>query len=262
MQRLLTPLIELSKSVGTYLRSEQGRIKASDIHFKGRSNDMVSRADKEAERRFVEGLSSMLPEAGFIAEEGTSSKIGEEFNWIIDPLDGTTNYLYGIPFYCTSVALRQNDTLVLGVIYDPIHDECFSAAKGMGAFLNGHPIQVSRQADLSKALVALGFPYDDRGKMRAYLGILKKMNAGTRGVRRPGAAALDMAYLACGRFDAFYEYGLSPWDIAAGSLIVSEAGGKVTDFYGLDGYLFGTNILCSNGSIHEGMMQLLESWDN
>ena len=257
---LLQPVIVLSKAIGTFLREEQSSIMQSDISFKGRSNDMVSRADKEAERRFVEGLEKLLPEAGFIAEEGTSTKKGDIYNWIIDPLDGTTNYLYGIPFYCTSVALRQNDEIVLGVIYDPVHDECFSAAKGEGARLNGKPVSVSAQDDLSMALVAMGFPYDDRGKMSTYLQLLDNVNARTRGIRRPGAAALDMAYLACGRFEVFYEYGLSPWDVAAGSLIVAEAGGKVTDFDGGDDFLFGEHILSANTKLHAEMLPLLNDW--
>lgn len=257
---LLQPVIDLSKAVGAFLRDEQSSIMQSDISFKGRSNDMVSRADKEAERRFVEGLEKLLPEAGFIAEEGTSTKKGEIYNWIIDPLDGTTNYLYGIPFYCTSVALRQNDEIVLGVIYDPVHDECFSAAKGEGAHLNGKRISVSVQDDLSMALVAMGFPYDDRGRMSAYLNILDEVNDRTRGIRRPGAAALDMAYLACGRFEVFYEYGLNPWDVAAGSLIAAEAGGKVTDFHGGGDFLFGENILCANGKLHTDFLPLFKSW--
>lgn len=258
---LLKPVIDLSKAVGAFLRDEQSSIMQSDISFKGRSNDMVSRADKEAERRFVEGLEKLLPEAGFVAEEGTSTKKGEIYNWIIDPLDGTTNYLYGIPFYCTSVALRKNDEIVLGVIYDPVHDECFSAVKGGGAHLNGKHIGVSTQGDLTKALVAMGFPYDDLGRMGDYLDILENVNSQTRGIRRPGAAALDMAYLACGRFDSFYEYGLSPWDVAAGSLIVQEAGGKVTDFSGSQDYIFGRQILGSNGLLHFRLIQMLEGWD-
>ncbi len=254
---LLPSVVELSREVGRFLRKLQSEIQQSEIQFKGRSNDMVSRADKEAEQRFVEGLSQLLPEAGFIAEEGTSTKIGKDYNWIIDPLDGTTNYLYGIPFYCTSVALRQKEHIALGVIYDPVHDECFSAALGQGAYLNGKRIAVSQQNDLSKSLIALGFPYDHRGKLAWYLDILERVTNSTRGVRRPGAAALDMAYLACGRFEAFYEYGLNPWDVAAGSIIVTEAGGRVSDFAGGDDYIFGENILCSNTLLHESLRSLL-----
>lgn len=218
----------------------------------------MSRADREAEHMFVQALEALLPEAGYIAEEGTQTRRGREYNWIIDPLDGTTNYLYGIPCYCTSVALRQMDTLVLGVIYDPVHDECFSAFKGGGAHLNDRRIHVSEQDDLNKALMATGFPYDNHGMQAAYLELLAAVNAHTRGIRRLGSAALDMAYVACGRFDAFYEYGLHPWDCAAGTLLIEEAGGKVTDFNGGGDYLFGHTLLSSNTLLHSDLQALTE----
>lgn len=260
LKEILPGVIDLSFEVGNFLKSEQASLGLSDASFKGRSNDLVSRADKEAEKRFVAGLRALLPEAGFIAEEGTSTERGERFNWIIDPLDGTTNYLYGIPFWCTSVALRDGDEVVLGVIFDPTHAACFDAFRGGGARLNATPISVSDQADMGRALVAMGFPYDDRGRMRDYLNILEAVNTRTRGIRRPGAAALDMAYLACGRFDAFYEYNLNPWDVAAGDIIIREAGGAVSDFDGGGDYLFGKQILCTNGRIHESFLPLFEAW--
>ena len=152
--------------------------------FKSQSNDLVSRADKEAERRFVSSLREILPEAGFIAEEGTAEPGNGDYHWIIDPLDGTTNYLYGIPFFCTSVALKHKNEIVLGVIYDPTHDECFSAAHGYGAFLNGRPMRVSEQTNFGHALVAMGFPYDKKGRLGAYLDILQRVTEDTRGIRR------------------------------------------------------------------------------
>jgi len=257
----LVTVEELSKEVGSFLKNEQDSILEADIEFKGRTNDLVSRADKEAETLFVEALEQLIPEAGFIAEEGTSTRKGDRFNWIIDPLDGTTNYLYGIPCYCTSVALIDGDELVLGVIYDPERNECFSAVKGQGAKLNGEPIHVSRQANLSKSLIATGFPYDNRGRQREYLDILEKVNRNTRGIRRLGSAALDLAYVACGRFDAFYEYGLNPWDCAAGALIIKEAGGQVSDFKGEENYLFGSSILSTNGKIYSDMLLFTQNWD-
>lgn len=260
LKELLSEVERISREVGAYLREEQNKIRSVDVQFKSKSNDLVSHADKEAERRFVEALRSVLPQAGFIAEEGTSEEGEGEYHWIIDPLDGTTNYLYGIPCYCTSVGLKQNDEIVLGVIYDPVHDECFSAAKGLGAKLNGKPMRVSAQADLSHSLVAMGFPYEKRGKLRTYLDILHDINEKTRGMRRPGAAAIDMAYVACGRFDAFYEYGLNPWDIAAGTILIREAGGTVTDFHGGDTFLFGETILCSNSLIHKDISKLFQNW--
>ncbi len=258
---MLDQVVALSKEVGHFLKSERVKITQQDIETKGRSNDLVSRADKEAERRFVDGLSAILPNAGFIAEEGTRTDRGERYNWIIDPLDGTTNYLYGIPCYCTSVALMDGNELAIGVIYDPERDECFAAERGKGATLNGQKIRVSIQSDLSKSLVAMGFPYDNKGKQAAYMKILAEVNTKTRGIRRLGSAALDLAYVACGRLDTFYEYGLSPWDCAAGALIVKEAGGNVTDFYGGADYVFGHSILSSNGQIHEAMLNFTKGWE-
>lgn len=260
MSDLLQKVIEISREVGQFLKNEQSKIRESEIEYKGRSNDMVSRADKEAEQKFVAYLSKLLSQSGFIAEEGTSSKVGMMDNWIIDPLDGTTNYLYGIPCYCTSVALQRNGELVLGVIYDPNQDECFAAEKGKGAFLNGERIKVSGQSVLDKSLIATGFPYDNRGRQRAYMDILLEVNSQSRGIRRLGSAALDMAYVAAGRFEAFYEYGLNPWDVAAGAVIVAEAGGMVSDFKDDQKFIENQTILCDNGKIHGEMLEFLKDW--
>lgn len=257
---LLTEVIKINRKVGAFLLEEQVKIQTSEIEFKGRSNDMVSRADKEAEQQFVSFLEKALPGAGFTAEEGTSTRIGEVFNWIIDPLDGTTNYLYGLPCFCTSVALEMHGELVLGVIYDPTRDECFSAEKGKGAFLNGEPINVSHHARLEEALVAMGFPYDGRGRQSEYLNILSSVISNSRGMRRLGSAALDMAYVACGRFDVFYEYGLHAWDCAAGAVLIREAGGKVSDFKNDSGFLQNQTILSDNGLLHDEMLEYLKNW--
>ncbi len=261
MLDLRADLESISRKVGQFLKSERTSIAKSDIIFKGRANDLVSRADKEAEVLFISFLEKLLPESGFIAEEGTSQKVGAEYNWIIDPLDGTTNYLYGIPCYCTSVALQKGNELILGVIYDPERDECFTAATGQGATLNGEPIHVSAETIAAHSLIAMGFPYDNKGKQLAYLDLLAKVNAATRGVRRLGSAALDMAYVACGRFDAFYEYGLHPWDCAAGAVIVREAGGMVTNFRGGEEFLSTRTMVCGNEAIHAALLPILSSWE-
>ncbi|HKK38922.1 MAG TPA: inositol monophosphatase family protein [Cryomorphaceae bacterium] len=259
LKELLKQVIEISIETGKFLRDERESIKASEIEMKSGKNDLVSRADKEAERRFVEFLRNVLPEAGYIAEEGTGER-AEKYNWIIDPLDGTTNYLFGIPCYCTSVALWKEGEILLGVIYDPERDECFSAAKGLGAFLNDNPIKVSGQKDMGLALLATGFPYNNKGRQMEYLKILAEVNSKSRGIRRLGAAAVDMAYVACGRFEGFYEYGLNAWDVAAGAIIIEEAGGKVSDFYGKDNYLFGSTLVCDNGLMHDELVELVKEW--
>lgn len=257
---MLNPVINISREVGAFLKSQQQLITKSEIEYKGRSNDMVSRADKEAEAMFVKFLGELLPEAGFIAEEGTSDKQGTEYNWIIDPLDGTTNYLYGIPVYCTSVALMQNDELVLGVIFDPERDECFAAAKGQGATLNGRPISVSQERKLEYSLLATGFPYDDQGREKDFMNILVDINKATRGIRRLGSAAIDMAYVACGRLEGFYEYGLQAWDCAAGAVIIREAGGAVSDFSGKDNFMDDRTLICSNKHIHADIEAFFKAW--
>ena len=259
LKELLKQVIEISIETGKFLRDERESIKASEIEMKSGKNDLVSRADKEAERRFVEFLRNVLPEAGYIAEEGTGER-AEKYNWIIDPLDGTTNYLFGIPCYCTSVALWKEGEILLGVIYDPERHECFSAAKGLGAFLNDNPIKVSGQKDMGLALLATGFPYNNKGRQMEYLKILAEVNSKSRGIRRLGAAAVDMAYVACGRFEGFYEYGLNAWDVAAGAIIIEEAGGKVSDFYGKDNYLFGSTLVCDNGLMHDELVELVKEW--
>jgi myo-inositol-1(or 4)-monophosphatase len=249
---LLQKLIQVSKEVGDFIKAQQ--LSPNEIEEKS-FNNLVSRVDKEAEQKFVSRLSQLLPDAGFIAEEGTGSPIDGGYNWIIDPLDGTTNFIHNIPFYCTSVALHGPDGLVLGVIYEPHLKECFSAIRGEGAWLNEKPIRVSSASELSKTLLATGFPYDDFGRQEAYMELLKDFTTNTRGIRRLGSAALDLAYVACGRCDAFYEYGLNPWDVAAGILIVEEAGGKVTGFQESDDPIFGADILSSNGQVHEQLVK-------
>lgn len=249
LTQLLNNVVDLSKKVGAYLISQ--RVSAADVELK-EFNSLVSFVDKEAERRFVEGLSEIFPEAGFIAEEGSGIR-SEKFNWIIDPLDGTTNFIHGIPVFCTSVALEKNGEILLGVIFDPNHNECFAAAKNQGATLNGNKISVSVTENLAQSLIATGFPYYDFGKQDAYLNLLKAMMKETRGVRRLGSAAIDLAYVACGRCEAFYEYALHPWDIAAGIILVEEAGGKVTGFPESADPLFGTDIIASNKHVHEAL---------
>lgn len=253
--RLLEDLEGISAEIGHWMAAQA--VSETEIEQKG-FNNLVSFVDKGAEERFVSALSKLLPQAGFIAEEGTGKRSAHGLNWIIDPLDGTTNYLHRFPVWCTSVALHHpQEGLLLGVVFDPNRNEIFSAAKAHGSKLNGATIQVSPCKDLKGALIGTGFPYDDFGLAEEYLQLLDFMTRNTRGVRRPGSAAIDLAYVAAGRLDAFYEYALNPWDVAAGILLIQEAGGNCSGFPGNDDPLFGPNLLASNGLLHPAMTTVI-----
>ncbi len=220
-------------------------------------NNLVSYVDKTAEKQLVEGLKSILPGSQFLTEEGTIEYTAGEWEWIIDPLDGTTNFIHNIPVFCISVALRKNQEIVLGVIYDPNHKECFTAIKNKGALLNGLPIRVSKAPSMATALIATGFPHRNFDGMDAYVSSLSYFFYRTRGLRRMGAAAIDLAYVACGRLDGFFELKLNPWDIAAGVLLVTEAGGRVGDFEGNQDFLFKSELLAGNPPVYEEMKEVL-----
>ena len=216
-------------------------------------NNLVTEIDRRSEEFLVTQLSDLLPGSGFIAEEGTGEPVKNGYNWIIDPIDGTTNFIHGIPAYCICIALEHDGQLLTGYIYDTVHEEMFRAARGRGAYLNNRRISVSGCTELKRSLLATGFPYDDFEFEDRYFGVLKTLTHETRGIRRLGSAALDMAYVACGRFEAFYEYGLNPWDIAAGIVIVEEAGGRCTDFSLGDQHLYGEEIIATNKHVHEDL---------
>ncbi|NVO21469.1 MAG: inositol monophosphatase [Bacteroidetes bacterium] len=255
---LCEQVIAIAKNNGSFFLREINKVKISDIEEKG-LHDFVSYVDKTAEANIVKELSRILPEAGFIAEEGTNITRGERFNWIVDPLDGTTNFLHHIPLYSISIALMEGEDIILGVVYEPNLDECFYAWKGENAKLNGKDISVSEQQVMQNSLLATGFPYIDYGKLEGYMELFMHFARNTSGLRRLGSAAVDLAYTACGRFEGFYEYGLHPWDVAAGAFIVQQAGGRVTDFSGGSSYIFNGEMLASNSVMHE---QLLDSIRN
>lgn len=256
MQQLLQEVIVLVKEVGEFIRSEAQNFDESKIEYKGK-NDLVSYVDKEAEKRLVQGLDELLPGSGFIAEEGTSKHQSDTYNWIIDPLDGTTNFTHGLPIFAISVALVKRKELSLGIVYDVMKDECFHATKGNGAYLNHVPIHVSQVKSLEKSLLATGFPYYNFDQMKQYLSILDECMQQTHGLRRMGSAAIDLVYTACGRFEGFFEYNLNAWDVAAGALIVQEAGGKVTDFKGGGDFLFGREIVAGS-AVQPQMLKLIQ----
>jgi myo-inositol-1(or 4)-monophosphatase len=251
-------VIALAKETGAFFLDEIHKVKTSDIEVKG-LHDFVSYVDKTAEARIVERLSEILPEAGFITEEQTATHCGEHFNWIVDPLDGTTNFLHHIPLYSVSIALMEDGKIVAGVVYEPNLDECFYSWKGGKVYLNEKEIQVSEQTEMRNTLLATGFPYKDFGLMDGYIELFTWFARNTSGLRRLGSAAVDLAYTACGRFEGFYEYGLQPWDVAAGVFIVQQAGGTVTDFEGEGDYIFGGELLASNTLMHKPLLDAVKT---
>lgn len=257
LNNITQEVCNISKEVGKFIKEECAKISVGDIETKSQ-NSLVTYVDKTAEKKIIDALSVIIPEAGFIAEEGTSDKKGDIYNWVIDPLDGTTNFIHGIPTYCVSIGLLKDNQLISGVIYEPNRDEMFYAWKDGGAYLNGKPISVSKTKKLANSLLATGFPYYDYRRLEAYMDILKWLMHNSRGVRRIGSAAIDLAYVACGRFEAFYEYSLNPWDVAAGALIVKEAGGSVTDFQGGEDYLFGREIIASNKHMEAELLEKIK----
>ncbi|WKV13571.1 inositol monophosphatase family protein [Marivirga harenae] len=250
--------IKLVKEVGKFISAESQNVNTDTVEHKG-FNDLVSYVDKEAEIRLVEGLGEILPESGFIAEEGTSEKKGDTYNWIIDPLDGTTNFVHGLPVFSISVALQENDEIVSGIVLEINRNECFEAVQGEVSKLNGKPISVSKHIDLSQSLIATGFPYNDFDKMDDYLSILKHLMQNTHGLRRLGSAAVDLAYVACGRYEGYFEYNLNAWDVAAGAFIVQQAGGKVSRFNGDNDFIFGREILSCSAEVYEELLIILQN---
>ena len=259
LQTLCQEVCTLSKEVGIFIKSERNKFSSDKIEIKGK-NDLVSYVDKTSEKLIVEKLSQLLPESGFIAEEGTSSKKGEHYNWVIDPLDGTTNFIHGIPCYAISIALMRNNELIMGVVYEINFDECFYAWEGSKAYLNGNEINVSATSKLADSLLATGFPYYDYNRMDEYMEVFKHFMKNTHGLRRLGSAATDLAYVACGRFEGFYEYSLQTWDVAAGAFIVQQAGGKVTDFKGEENYIFGREIVAGNAACFDEFLDVVKHY--
>lgn len=246
LAELCHSVVELTKETGLFIKEESSKNK--QIESKGK-NDFVTNIDKESEKRLVARLSKLIPEAGFIAEEGTSVKKGEQYNWIIDPIDGTTNFIHGLSPYAISIALEDKNEIILGVVYEIGLDECFYTWKGAPAYLNGNEIFVSKAKTVSDSLIAMGFPYSDYSKMSGFMNSLDYFMKNSHGLRRLGSAATDLAYVACGRFEGFYEYGLKPWDVAAGAFLVQQAGGVSCDFSGGNNYIYGQEIVSSNSSI-------------
>ncbi len=237
---------KIAEQAARYIESQYGHVKPHDIDEKARNN-LVSYVDKTAEQQIVAALRPLLPGAGFITEENTATELGNSpLRWVIDPLDGTTNFLYHIPVFSVSIALLYEQQPIVGVVYDVCRRECFSAWRGGGAYLNGKSFGIGTCQQLTDAVIATGFPYYDFSRLEQYINTLRYLVLHTRGVRRLGSAAIDLCYVACGRYDAFFEHALHAWDVAAGVLITQEAGGLVSDFEGGDNYLFGKQIVAAN----------------
>lgn len=253
-KRFKDTAIEAAVRAGKYAKMNFG--KAIKISFKGRIN-LVTEVDKKSEKLIVGLIKSRFPDHSVLSEEMGQKLTGSKYKWVIDPLDATTNYAHGFPFFCVSVALEEEGSVILGAVYDPMRDELFFAEKDKGAFLNNRRISVSKIKSLSRSLLATGFSYrvkQDRTNIRHFENFI----AGSQAIRRAGSAALDLCYVACGRFDGFWEMGLFPWDTAASSLIAEEAGGLVSDFSGKDFNIYYDDILASNGIIHDQMIRVLK----
>ncbi|HMM12604.1 MAG TPA: inositol monophosphatase family protein [Bacteroidales bacterium] len=253
LERLTHQVAQLCRQAGDFIETQRPRLSQIQIEEKSHHN-LVSYVDREAEAMLMEGFLKLIPGSGFLAEE-SGSQSGQDFVWIIDPLDGTTNYIHGVPVYSVSVALQQNKETILGVVLDIPRNEMFASWKGGGALLNGTPVRVSRTSKLDQSLLATGFPYHDFSRMPQYLQLFELLMHKSRGVRRLGSAALDLAWVACGRFDAFYEYSLHPWDIAAGAFIVEQAGGKVSTFNGSSEYVYGADIVAGSPEVYAELME-------
>lgn len=250
--------VEIVKLTGKYISGQHHHRHELKIEEKGTHN-FVTEVDKTAEKMLVERLSRLVPEAGFIAEEGTKSTLGEIYNWIIDPLDGTTNFIHGVFPYAISVALVENDQPIVGVILEIGLNECFHAWQGGGAWLDDKIINVSNRSTLHDSLIATGFPHSNFSVFNNFMNTLDWFIKNSHGLRRLGSAATDIAYVACGRYDGFYQYGLGPWDVAAGVVILEEAGGRSADFKGGSNYIFGKEIICSNSLNHKEFVDIIKN---
>lgn len=256
MHPMLRKAIEASRLAGEAIRHYANQPQKLDVENKDH-NDFVTKVDREAETLIVRLLQRAYPEHGFLGEEGGKQGVDSDYEWVIDPLDGTTNFLYGIPQFSVSIALKHKGRLAIGVVYDPLRDETFAAARGDGATLNGRRIRVSERSSMQSALLGTGVPFRANQDLDLYLKTMKALLPDTAGVRRPGSAALDLSYVACGRFDGFWEFGLNEWDMAAGALLVQEAGGLISDMHGNNTHMQTGNVVAGNPKVFKEMIKRL-----
>ena len=258
MHPMLTAAVKAARRAGNVINRVSRDLDLLTVTAKG-PKDFVSEIDHAAEAAIVETLHATYPDHAILAEEGTSrdKNANADYVWIIDPLDGTTNFLHGFPQYCVSIALSHKGTITQGVIYDPVRNDLFTASRGRGAFLNDRRIRVSRRQHLRDCLIGTGFPFRDGSHLDTYLKMMRAMTEQAAGLRRPGAAALDLAYVAAGYYDGFFEIGLNPWDVAAGSLLVLEAGGLIGNFSGEGDYVYGGEVIAATPRVFAQMVTML-----
>ena len=259
MHPMLNTAVKAARKAAAIINRASLDLDLIRVTAKGRS-DFVTEVDRAAEAAIISTLSTAYPQHTFLAEESGAShpETDAEYRWIIDPLDGTTNFIHGFPQYAVSIGLEHRGQMTQAVIFDPTRNELFTASRGRGAFLNDRRMRVSRRAKLSEALIGTGFPFRQLEHLDEYVRMFKRITEETAGIRRPGAAALDLAYVAAGRLDGFWEFGLSPWDMAAGSLLIVEAGGLVSNFEGTDDFLHGGDIVCGTPKVFDQLLALVQ----
>jgi myo-inositol-1(or 4)-monophosphatase len=257
MHPMLNTAVKAARKAGSIITRASYDLDKLTVRTK-RQNDFVSEVDHAAEDAIISTLKDAYPDHGFLGEESGYQDRDAEYLWVIDPLDGTTNFLHGVPQYCVSIGLQHKGVLRHAVVFDPNRTELFTASKGAGAYLTVRRIRVSRVDKLESALMGTGFPFREVGNLDDYMRMMKNVIMSTAGLRRPGAAALDLSWVAAGRFDGFWEMGLSPWDMAAGALLVREAGGLVGDFAGEDRFMDTGRIVASNGKIFAAILKVLQ----
>lgn len=258
-QTLCEKVQKIARETGSFIREERTKISEDDVKLKSAAS-LVTYVDKTAESQIVSALKKLIPNSGFVTEEGTASNSGEKFLWIVDPLDGTTNFVHGISPHSVSIALKEGNELALGVVYEVGLDELFYAWKGSPAYLNGKEIKVATASKSEETLIGTGFPYYDFDRVNDYIEAMKQLMKETRGLRRLGSAAIDICYVAAGRFDAFFEHALHAWDVAAGVFILQQAGGKVSDFNGGNNWLFGGEIVAASENYFPTFYEIIHKY--
>jgi myo-inositol-1(or 4)-monophosphatase len=259
LKEICKEIERIAKDTGAFILQESRGFDINRAETKG-LHDFVSYVDLFAEKMLVENLGKLIPDAGFKVEEGTSDKKGTKYYWVVDPLDGTTNFLHGVHPFSISIALKKYDDIVAGIVYEAGGSETFTAWKDGGTWLNGQRTKTSSTRHLSDSLIATGFPYKDFSRLSSYMKCFEHLVRNTHGVRRMGSASIDLAYVACGRFDAFFEYGLKPWDVAAGTLLIREAGGRVADFSGCEKNITGWETVAANNLVFSEFFEIVSKF--